>query len=51
VAICVVWSNRSVSREGVECELQRQIAAQFRAAGNAKRAAIHEQKAESLTAR
>jgi hypothetical protein len=48
VALCVVWSNRSVSRESVECDLQKQLAAQFKAAGNLKRAAIHEQKAEQL---
>jgi hypothetical protein len=48
VAMCVVWSNRSVSRESVEHDLQRQLAAQLQAAGNLKRAAIHEQKAEQL---
>jgi hypothetical protein len=48
VALCVVWSNRSVTRESVEYDLQRQIAANFKAAGNLKRAAIHEQKAEQL---
>jgi hypothetical protein len=47
-AMCVIWSNRSVSRESVEYDLQRQIAANFKAAGNLKRAAIHAQKAEEL---
>jgi hypothetical protein len=48
VALCVVWSNRSVTRETVEYDLQRQLAAQFKTAGNLQRAAIHEQKAEQL---
>jgi hypothetical protein len=48
VALCVVWSNRSVSRESVERDLQHQLAAQLKAAGNLQRAAIHEQKAEDL---
>jgi hypothetical protein len=48
-ALCIfVWSNRSVSREAVEYDLQQQLAAQLKAAGNLKRAAIHEQKAVQL---
>jgi len=46
--LLIVWSKHSVSRESVEYDLQEQIAANFKAAGNLKRAAIHEQKAEQL---
>jgi hypothetical protein len=49
VSLVFVWSKHSISRQGVEYGLQRQLAAGLKAAGNAKRAAIHEQKAESLT--
>ena len=47
-ALLVVWSKHSVSREAVEHDLQQQLAAQLKAFGNLKRAAIHEQKAASL---
>lgn len=43
-----VWSRHTVSRQSVEYALQEQIAANFRAAGNAERAAFHEQKAQEL---
>ena len=43
-----VWSKHAVTRRSVEYELQQQIAANFQQAGNFKRAAFHEQKAEAL---
>jgi hypothetical protein len=48
VALALVWSNDTVSRESVEYQLQAQMAENFKAAGNLKRAAIHEQRAEQL---
>jgi hypothetical protein len=48
VALCVVWSNRSVSRESVEYTLEQQLADDFKTAGNLPRAAIHQQKADEL---
>jgi len=47
-ALVIVWSKHSVTRESVEYDLQREIAANFKTAGNLKRAEIHEQKAEQL---
>lgn len=47
-ALGFVWSIHSVTRQSVEYGLQKQIAHNFEAAGNLKRAAIHEQKAEEL---
>lgn len=47
-ALGFVWSKRNMTRESVEYQLQQQIANNFKAAGNLKRAAIHEQKAEQL---
>jgi hypothetical protein len=47
-ALGFVWCKHPVSRQSVEYALQQQIAAKFKAAGNLKRAAIHEQKAEAL---
>ncbi|HXB57983.1 MAG TPA: hypothetical protein VNU95_00350 [Candidatus Acidoferrales bacterium] len=47
-ALGFVWSKHAVTRRSVEYELQQQIADNFKAAGNLKRAAIHEQKAEAL---
>jgi hypothetical protein len=48
VAIVFVWSKHSVTRESVEYELQQQLAANFKAANNFSRAAIHERKAGEL---
>ena len=39
---------RSLRRESVEYALQRELAVQFKAEGNFKRAAIHEHKAAAL---
>jgi hypothetical protein len=47
-ALGFVWSKHAVTRRSVEYELQQQIADNFKMAGNLKRAAIHEQKAEAL---
>jgi hypothetical protein len=47
-ALGFVGSKHSLGRESVEYDLQRQAAANFKAAGNLKRAAIHEKKAEAL---
>ncbi len=47
-ALGFVWSKHNVTRNSVEYQLQVQIAANFKAAGNLKRAAIHEQKAAVL---
>ena len=47
-ALGFVWSKHTVTRNSVEYQLQEQIAANFKGAGNLKRAAIHEQKAEAL---
>jgi hypothetical protein len=48
VALGLVWSKRSLHRESVEYELQRELAAYFKSADNPVRAAIHEHKAEAL---
>jgi len=50
IALGFVWSQRSVSRESVEYELQRELAAHFKSNNNPARAAIHERKAEALKA-
>jgi len=47
-ALGFVWSKHTVTRQSVEYDLQQQIVANFQRAGNLKRAAIHEQKAEAL---
>jgi hypothetical protein len=47
-ALGFVCSKHANCRLAVEYDLQRQVAAQFKAAGNLKRAAIHEQKVEEL---
>ena len=47
-ALGFVWSKHSLRRESVEYSLQQQLAAYFKSAGNSKRAAIHEHKAEEL---
>jgi hypothetical protein len=47
-ALGFVWSKHTVTRNSVEYQLQEQITANFKAAGNLKRAAIHDQKAEAL---
>jgi len=47
-ALGFVWSKHTVTRNSVEYQLQVQIAASFKSAGNLQRAAIHEQKAEAL---
>ena len=47
-ALGFVWSQHAVTRQSVEYGLQEQIIANFQRAGNLKRAAIHEQKAEAL---
>jgi hypothetical protein len=47
-ALGFIWSKHSVTRNSVEYQLQEQIAANFKAAGNLPRAAIHKQKAEAL---
>lgn len=47
-ALGFVCSKHADGRLAVEYDLQRQVAAQFKAVGNLKRAAIHEQKAEEL---
>lgn len=47
-ALGFAWSKHNVSRNSIEYQLQEQIAANFKAAGNLKRAAIHEQKADAL---
>ncbi len=47
-ALGFVWCKHPVSRQSVEYALQQQIASRFKAAGNLKRAAIHEQKAAAL---
>ncbi len=47
-ALGYVWTIRTMSRQSVEYALQTQIAANFKAAGNLKRAAIHQQKADEL---
>ena len=47
-AMGFVWSQHTVTRQSVEYQLQQEIADNFKAAGNLKRAAIHEQKAEAL---
>jgi hypothetical protein len=48
LALGFVWSKHAVTRRLVEHQLQQQIVANFQRAGNLKRAAIHEQKAEAL---
>ena len=48
IALGFVWSKHTVSRNSVEYVLQEQITANFKAAGNTGRAAIHEQKAAEL---
>jgi hypothetical protein len=47
-ALGFVWSKHAVTRPSVEYQLQQQIVDNFKTAGNLKRAAIHEQKAEEL---
>ncbi len=47
-ALGYACSKHAISRESVEYNLQRQLAGNLKAAGNLKRAAIHEQKAEAL---
>jgi hypothetical protein len=47
-ALGFVWSKRSLQRETVEYELQRELAAYFKSVDNFKRAAIHEHKADAL---
>ena len=47
-ALGFVWSKRSLQRETVEYELQRELAAYFKSVDNFKRAAIHEHKADVL---
>lgn len=47
-ALGFVWLQHTVTRPSVEYELQEQIVGNFQRAGNLKRAAIHEQKAEAL---
>ena len=47
-ALGFVWSKHTVTRNSVEYQLQEEIAANFKGAGNLQRAAIHEQKAEAL---
>lgn len=47
-ALGYVWTIRNVSRQSVDYALQTKIVANFKAAGNFKRAAIHEEKAEEL---
>ena len=47
-ALGFVWSKRSLQREAVEYELQRELAAYFKSVDNFKRAAIHEHKADAL---
>ena len=46
--LSMVWSKHSLNRKSVEYNLQQQVAANFKATGNLKRAAIHEQKAAQL---
>jgi hypothetical protein len=43
-----VWSDRSIRRESVEYGLQRDLAVYFKSVNDAKRAAIHERKADAL---
>jgi hypothetical protein len=47
-ALGFVWFKGTTTRDYVEYQLQEQITANFKAAGNLQRAAIHEQKAEAL---
>lgn len=47
-ALGFVWSRHSVNRDSVEYALQERIAAEFRAAGNLKRAAVHRHEADAL---
>jgi hypothetical protein len=47
-ALGFVWSERSVHREAVEYQMQRELAAYFKSSNNLKRAAIHEHKADEL---
>jgi hypothetical protein len=47
-ALGFVWSKHTVTRRSVEYQLEQQIVSNFKMAGNVKRAAIHEQKAEAL---
>jgi len=48
VAFGFFWSKRSVSRESVEYQMHRDLAAYFKSSNNLKRAAIHEHKADEL---
>ncbi|HEY1661724.1 MAG TPA: hypothetical protein VGI03_04840 [Verrucomicrobiae bacterium] len=48
VALGFIWSNRSLQRQAVEYDLQKQITAYFNAVHRPDRAAIHEKKAEKL---
>ncbi|HEX3857558.1 MAG TPA: hypothetical protein VHY30_09715 [Verrucomicrobiae bacterium] len=47
-ALGFVWEKRLLQRGSVEYGMQQQLAADFKSAGNFKRAAIHEHKAEEL---
>jgi hypothetical protein len=47
-ALGFVWTQHSLTRDSVECALQKQLAADLKAAKNFSRAAIHEHKAEEL---
>ena len=47
-ALGFVWEKRALQRASIEYGMQQQLAADFKSAGNFKRAAIHEHKAEEL---
>jgi hypothetical protein len=47
-SLWLAWSNRTLTRRAVECDLQQQIADYFNGEHRPDRAAIHEQKAEAL---
>ena len=47
-ALGFVWSERSVHRNLIEYQMQRELAAHFKSVDNFKRAAIHEHKADAL---
>lgn len=47
-ALGFVWSRHAVNRDSVEYALEERLAAEFQAAGNPRRAAIHAQDAQAL---
>ncbi|HXR05040.1 MAG TPA: hypothetical protein VN836_10080 [Verrucomicrobiae bacterium] len=47
-ALGFVWSKRSLQRESVEFEMQRELATYFKSVNDLNRAAFHEHRAEAL---